>query len=235
MDIDLRDVHKHMLKLGIAALSHANNHANYLSYENDMWAELSVLQAAHAAEILIKARIAQEHPLLIFEKIPRSTQVEGDFLDFEDLAKKAKTIQFSELPERLWAATGIKLKNIHTYKSFGYLRNSIQHFASPLNIDCSDETVRFIYEVIDPFIYDCWGVCAIDCNEDYDPYIYLIEPLISREVLFLVSHEAAEYLKNNNFRFPSDPMYKWPDNPKYKAEMLKRFKEDGLDLESDSS
>ena len=44
----LDDVPKRMLRLGLAALSHANTHANYFSFENDMWAELSVLQVAHA-------------------------------------------------------------------------------------------------------------------------------------------------------------------------------------------
>ena len=64
MDNHLRAVHKHMRHLGLAALAHANWHANFHSFENDWWPELSVLQAAHAAEILIKARIAQQHPLL---------------------------------------------------------------------------------------------------------------------------------------------------------------------------
>jgi uncharacterized membrane protein YgdD (TMEM256/DUF423 family) len=71
LDKQLRTVHKHMGGLGLGALAHANWHANYHSFENDWWSELSVLQAAHAAEILIKARIAQRHPLLIFEHLPK--------------------------------------------------------------------------------------------------------------------------------------------------------------------
>ncbi|MHB1418062.1 MAG: hypothetical protein ACYCX4_00515 [Bacillota bacterium] len=95
-----------MRDLGLGALAHANRHAAYTA-ENARWPELSVLQAAHAAELLIKARIAQEHPLLIFEQIPRSTKVVGNQLNIEDLFKQGKTIQWAELPERLWAATGI--------------------------------------------------------------------------------------------------------------------------------
>jgi len=119
MHKELRAIHDHMLKLGKAALAHASYHACFHSFEGEMWEELSVLQAAHAAEIFIKARIAQEHPLLIFEKIPRSTQVDLELLSFKDLVKSARTIQYSELPERLWAATGIKILNVELYKSFG--------------------------------------------------------------------------------------------------------------------
>ena len=66
-------ISKHMLSLGLGALAHANYHAHLYSVENDKWSELSVLQAGHAAEILIKARISQEHPLLIFEQLPNWT------------------------------------------------------------------------------------------------------------------------------------------------------------------
>ena len=71
MNPELESVYEHMLKLGLGALAHANYHSAYWAPENEEWGELSVLQAAHAAEILIKARIAQEHPLLIFEDFPK--------------------------------------------------------------------------------------------------------------------------------------------------------------------
>ncbi|WP_370215327.1 hypothetical protein [Idiomarina sp.] len=160
MHPELRNVHENMKNLGLGALAHANWHGNFHSFENDKWYELSILQAAHAAEILIKARIAEEHPLLIFEQIPRSTQVDTEFLDFTSLTSKAKTIQYADLPERLWATTGIKLPNVELFKAFGAIQNSIQHFATPGNFEHS--TNDLIYEVIDPFINDCWGLYAID-------------------------------------------------------------------------
>lgn len=98
-----------MRDLGLGALAHANRHAAYAAMENPRWPELSVFQAAHAAELLIKARIAQEHPLLIFESLPRSTQAAGAHLDLDDLFKQGRTFQWSDLPERLWAATGISI------------------------------------------------------------------------------------------------------------------------------
>lgn len=59
MNNELRNVAENMRELGLGALTHANRHAAYQDIVNDKWAELSVLQAAHAAEILIKAKIAE--------------------------------------------------------------------------------------------------------------------------------------------------------------------------------
>src|SRR4029077_12809683 len=92
------DVWEHMRHLGLGALAHANRHAAYASYENPRWPELSVLQAAHAAELLIKARIAQEHPLLIFDQLPRSGSI-GVTLDFDALFREGRTLQWPELPD----------------------------------------------------------------------------------------------------------------------------------------
>lgn len=222
MQEDLKEVYKHMRKLGMGALTHANYHANYYSYENPMWSELAVLQAAHSAEILIKARIAQEHPLLIFDKIPHSSNDSTELLTFEHLLEKGKTILYSDLPERLWATTGIKLKDIELFNKFGMLRNKIQHFSSPKDIDCGTETQKFIFNVIDPFINECWGIHAIDCNEDSEQYKYLIEGLIEKEILFLVSPDSADNLKEVDFN--------WTDNQSYKQEMIKRFQEAGYNI-----
>jgi hypothetical protein len=209
-------VHEHMLELGLGALAHANGHANYMSFDNDKWPELSVLQAAHAAEILIKARIAQEHPLLIFEQLPRSSQVDGDILELKHLVERARTVQYFDLPDRLWATTGITLINTEKFQTFGRLRNSIQHFVPPPNINFGTETIKFIFEVIDPFINNCWGFYAVDYNEDTEPYQYLIESLIRHSVKFLVSPSSVEYLDYDDFE--------WSDNdPEYIDEMKKRF------------
>lgn len=190
MHTELRGIWEHMLGLGLGALAHANWHAHYFSHENRHWPSLSVLQAAHAAELIIKARIAQEHPLLIFEQLPRSSHVDGNRLDLKALFERGRTIQFSDLPERLWSATGCQIKNVSLYNAFGRLRNCIQHFASPGA--GSEDASEFIYGVIDPFIHEHWGLFAIDYNEDTEPHTYLVEGLIRHEVLFLVSTEAAE-------------------------------------------
>lgn len=190
MNPALKAVHRNMRDLGLGALAHANWHANY-SHDNRWTKELSVLQGAHAGELLIKARIAEEHPLLIFEETPkRSRSAEGK-LDFRDLFENGRTLQYADLPTQLWAVTGLELPDRDHYNRFGRLRNAIQHFAPPENSDVTDDTLRFIYGVIDPFINDCWGLHAIDFNEDHEPYVYLMASLLRREVPFLVSPEAA--------------------------------------------
>lgn len=114
MNEQLKFISKHMLDLGIGigALAHANWHSNYISLDNDRWAELSVLQAAHAAEILIKAKIAEEDPLLIFEKLPQSHSMDSDSLEFCHLFEKGRTVQYWDLPDRLWATTGMCIRGM---------------------------------------------------------------------------------------------------------------------------
>jgi hypothetical protein len=204
-----------MLGLGLGALAHANWHANFHSMDNDWWSELSVLQAAHAAEILIKARIAQQHPLLIFEHLPKPPATKTK-LTLEHLLQQGRTYQYSELPDRLWATTGIQIPNPQLYKSFGLLRNTIQHFASPQN-DVSKRSIEFIYGVIDPFINQCWELFAVDYNEDNEPYTYLVAGLIGNGVEFLVSPGLVEHLDYIEMNWPAS-------NSKYKKIMLDRIK-----------
>ena len=220
MNSELERVSEHMLTLGLGALAHANLHANFASDQNNSWPELSVLQAAHAAEILIKARIAQEHPLLIFEKFPISKKATDNFLELKHLFEGGTTIQYKDLPERLWATTGIKLEKLELekYQAFGKLRNSIQHFAPPQEVDFCGKTIDFIYEVIDPFINKCWGLYAIDYNEDaLAERIFLIEGLIDRGIKFLVSPNSVDCCGG-------DMDFEWPkNNPGYEQEMRLRF------------
>lgn len=194
MNRELEGIWEHMRDLGLAALAHANRHAAYCDPENSRWSELSILQAAHAAEIIIKARIAQEHPLLIFEEFPKLPKDEGIPLTIQCLFEKGKTVQWSDLPTRLWATTGIKIPNQRSFEDFGKLRNGIQHFSPiPCNIDASNTTLKFVFEVIDPFINDCWGLFAIDYDEDYDSYEYFPNTLIRMEIPFLVSPKSVKY------------------------------------------
>lgn len=194
MDDILKCVAKNMLKLGLGALAHANRHAAYVDEANDKWGELSVLQAAHAAEILVKARIAQEHPLLIFKDLPSVSNQQS--LTIEKLAKEGRTIDWSDLPKVFKTITGCSFTNEKLFKSFGYTRNSLQHFGyyiNQQNTSSSLETLQFIYSFIDPFINEHWGLFAIDYDEDYDSYEYLPSILIGYEITFLVSPEAADY------------------------------------------
>lgn len=188
MDNDLREIWRHMLGLGMGALAHAIQNSAFNTIDNPRKHELSVLHAAHAAEIILKARIAQEHPLLIFEQVPGPGQ--NHLLSLDDLLQRGRSVQYADLPDRLWAATGLRLRNTKLYDSFGKLRNMIQHFAAPKRKDLDRETLNFIFGVIDPFIYTCWGLHAIDYNED-TTLEYVILGLFHHRIPFLVSPRAA--------------------------------------------
>lgn len=223
MDEKLKNIYKHMIDFGLSALTHANYHANYHGmYANPHWNELSVIQAAHAAEIFIKARIAQEHPLLIFEKMPTPDSNLGRNLELQDLFENGRTYQYQDLPDRLWATTGIQLPNITLYKTFGKLRNTVQHFMFPEGRDLGTETLNFVFNVIDPFICECWGLHAIDCNEDDVAYGYFIPSLLEKGILFTVSKDAANDIDTGETSYME---IEWPENnPTYKIEMLRRIK-----------
>lgn len=190
MDQNLKTVHEHMINLGCGSLMHANFLGHFYDGVNESWNELAVLQAAHSCEILMKARLAQEHPLLMFDTIPKSTSrhvCASGLLDFEALLEDGRTIDYSDLPEKVWAATGLKFtdKQKKLYKDFGYLRNKIQHFASPRQ-KFQNQTTEFIYGFIDPFINSEWGLFAVDFCDDTEPYENLVPVIASRNVEFLI-------------------------------------------------
>jgi len=219
MEAELEAVSTHMLNLGLGALSHANWHATTMSFENRFWPELSVIQAAHAAEILIKARIAQEHPLLIFEQLPKPDSSSDTQLTIDQLVKSGRTYQYNDLPGRLWATTGARIPNRQAYDEFGRLRNAIQHFTTPKQ-DSSQAALQFIYGVVDPFINACWGLFAVDFTDQSDDQKYLVEALISQEIVFLVSDDVIDGVERNWYDLP------WPDgNKAYAREMESRIEE----------
>jgi hypothetical protein len=171
MNPELKNISQHILDLGIGVLSQAQRNSLYTSYGSDSRIDegvFGVLQAAHAAELLIKAAIADQHPLLIFSALPKSTKVDGSFLSLNDLFESAKTIQYFDLPEKLWASTGYKIEALELFHSFGKLRNCIQHFTTP-DRDIRTETSQFIYQVIDPILEHFWNDFAI-CYVDLDGY-----------------------------------------------------------------
>ena len=196
MNPALKHVSAYMKGLGLGALTHALRLSLYCDPDNPSWSDLSVLNAAHAAELLIKARIAAEHPLLVFTQLPKSTHADaGAVLDFRDLFERGLTLEFHELPERLWAATGQKLPSLDSYQRFGKFRNAIQHFAPPQE-DASARTLEFVFSVLDPFIHDNWGLFAIDFNEEFgDHYEHIFETLVERDIRPLISPEAARHWK----------------------------------------
>lgn len=145
---------------------------------------MCVVHAAHAAEILLKARIAQEHPLLIFSKLPKASSNQGT-LTMVDLLEKGRTLSYEELPDQLWATTGIKLDKAEQYNKFGRLRNQLIHLAMPTNSERMDElTIHYSLEVLDPLIEQFWGRSVIDfITKDPDYYASFVQTGLLEDLL----------------------------------------------------
>jgi len=121
-----------------------------------------LVHVAHAAEILLKARIAQEHPLLIFSKIPKPNPDKTN-LTFIDLLENGHTLSYEELPDRLWAATGFKIegKILEEYKKFGKTRNQIIHTSMASEKILKEQILSYSLEVLDPLVEVFWGYSVI--------------------------------------------------------------------------
>jgi hypothetical protein len=127
---------------------------------------LCVVHMAQAAEILLKARIAQEHPLLIFSKIP-APKDDQQCLSLSDLLEGGRTFSYMELPNQLWATTSIKIDNKKEFCNFGSLRNQLVHFSRTNQTDLDLQTLKYGLDILDPLVKGFWGKSVIDfINED---------------------------------------------------------------------
>lgn len=185
MNPDLEGISARMREFGCYILGRAVYEATFSDAMKPFSHEISVTLAAHAAEIIIKARIAQEHPLLIFDKLPKSTGAQ-DLLGIDEIMDKGKTIQLFELPERLWATIGYRVDEVPLFHKFRKLRNNIIHFAPPQAQELSDVTLKFVFEVIDPMLGEFWDDTVVDYVEIWDDVIitdgYLQEQLNRLEI-----------------------------------------------------
>lgn len=173
-----------MKEVGLGILCQAQLNSLFGFFENRLDSGIfAVLQCAHAAEILAKACIANEHPLLIFSNLPTELNAKGDLLQLDDLFEHGKTIQFHDIPRVLWASTGYKIANLAEYSKFGKLRNCIQHFHTP-ETDFTQECASFIYQIINPLIYHFFRIHAIEfCDGSFTLEQRLVV-LLSRGINF---------------------------------------------------
>lgn len=180
MHPDTRLISNHMKEFGLNLLGRAIHDATFNEMCQPFARASAVTFAAQAAEILIKARIAEEHPLLIFSKLPSQTSTQ-DTLTIAELFESGKSYAYEELPNLLWATTSMRLEGLEEYKNFGRLRNKIMHFAVP-DIELANETLRFSINVMEPLIEKFWNVSALQYAEDWDDAIvsegYLKERLV---------------------------------------------------------
>ncbi|MDP3071532.1 MAG: hypothetical protein Q8N18_14680 [Opitutaceae bacterium] len=169
MHPDTKQVADHMRDFGLSVLGRAIYDATFSEHTRPFAHALSVVHAAHGAEIVLKARIAQEHPLLIFSKLPSQSSTSGS-LSITELFEHGRSWEFDELPNRLWASTGFRIQNLSEFQTFGKLRNQIVHFAVP-DVDLSREALKFCIETMEPIVHSFWTESAIRRAEEWDEVI----------------------------------------------------------------
>jgi hypothetical protein len=99
MDTVLKEIPNRILALACGALSQANTHAVFADPGNEHWDYVSIINTAHAGELFLKAIIAKEHPLLIFEDIFGLDDNRADALQLVNLIQRGKTHEFEKLPQ----------------------------------------------------------------------------------------------------------------------------------------
>lgn len=188
MHDSLKGVSTRILGLATDALKRANTDAVYFDPGMEHRQSLAPLAAAHAGELVLKALIAKEHPLLLFKNIGEKTT--DDEIDLDWLLQNGRTHDFSRLPSVLWATSGIRVPDIDSYRRIAALRNQIQHFVDDRDSDVQFDCLNFIYSNIDPLLNKHFGLTACEFHEDqFDDYV--IGCLFAHQIKFTVPSNIA--------------------------------------------
>ena len=180
----LENIPDRILRFAEGALAQANQHAVFADPGNEHWDFMSVVNAAHAGELFLKAIIAKEHPLLVFKDVFSLDDGTSEF-DLEKLIARGRTHDFEKLPQVLWVTTGRRIPEPSSYEAIRKLRNSVQHFCADEKHDFRSVALSFLYENIDPLIRDVFGLYAIKYHEDHGVgYDYVVGSLVRREIRF---------------------------------------------------
>lgn len=183
----LKDIPDRILDNAIGALMQANTHAVFHDPGMEHREQMSVLNAALAGELFLKAIIAKEHPLLIFRDLFHLDQPHSPDLSIDDIIRSGRTYAFEHLPKLLWVTTGERLADQSSFEEVRLARNAVQHFCSPLSTNLREISLRFIYRNLDPLIQRHFGLYAIEYNEDFSiGYDYVVACLIGYEIEFSI-------------------------------------------------
>lgn len=155
----MRDFGLHMVAKGVV-------NATFSEMLNPYSHAMSIVHIAHGAEIIFKARIAEEHPLLIFSKLPKTTQVTGN-MNIMDILENGQTIMYSELPDKLWAITGHRIEHVELFSQFGKIRNQIIHLTVP-DIELDELALKFTFSVVETAINEWWDETILEYAPNYD-------------------------------------------------------------------
>ena len=187
MNRELRQIPTRILTLAEGALSQANTYAVYSDPGLEHREFMSVLSAAHARELFLKAIIAKEHPLLIFKDIFLLDDSRAEKLDLNTLLQRGRTHDFEKLPQIVWAVTGVRIPNSNCYERLRKVRNAVQHFVAPPDENLRSLSLEFIYTILDPLIHRHFNIYAIEHHEDPGVgYDYVVATLLRNNLKFSI-------------------------------------------------
>jgi hypothetical protein len=221
----LKDIPDRILNVAIGALTQANQHAVFGGPGTEHWPQMSVLNAALAGELFLKAVITKEHPLLIFRDLFQLDEPTNHDLEIEHIIEKGKTYGFEQLPKLLWVSTGERLPDINSFEKLRKARNAIQHFCLPSNEpELQSLALDFLYKNIDPLIHKHFGLCAIEYHED-EFYDYVVASLIKQELFFSIPDEFTITEIDLDKELAAS-------STQYRDELTRRLSAKGIDLGS---
>ncbi len=186
-----------IVQSALGSLSQANMNAAFFDPGNEHAGNISIMNAAHAGELFIKAIIAKEHPLLIFKNIFELDDNEESEISIERLVSKAKTHDFHQLPKILWAVNKCRVPDMESYEDTRKMRNAVQHFFDPNGLEGIGQKARrvsleFIYKNIDPLIKEHFGLYAINYHQDHSVgYDYLVSCIVGNELKFSIPDDFS--------------------------------------------
>ena len=186
----------------VTALEQANQNVVDSESFSKNFDQISILNAARAGELFLKAIIAYEHPLLIFENLYNLEDRDNSDSGIKHIISKGRTYGFDKLPKLLWVVTGERIPDQKCYDRVKDVRNSIQHFCAPEGENLIKLTLEFIYKNIDPLIRKHLDKYAIEyignSKQEHKKFVPdLVSQLISNELLFSI----PKNFKMENFDF----------------------------------
>lgn len=191
---EIDEIPDRIFRMASDALVQANTNAVSCGRGVEHRANMSILDAAHAGELFLKAVIAKAHPLLIFRDLFSLDKSAEEPLNLRHIIEHGRTYNLEHLPKLLWVVHGERLPDLDSFKKLRKARNAIQHFCAPVIGRPGDLALTFLYRNIDPLIKRHFSVDAVDFIEP-DDIGYLIENLLHLELPFSNSEiiEISEF------------------------------------------
>lgn len=207
-----REMSHHMVDYGMTALGRAVVDVTFSEMGRAHAHAMAIVLAADAAEVLVKARIVQEHPLLMFDRLPGAPRQQAE-PTAEDFMERGRSVAYRDLPNRVWATTGHRLERADEFLRFGELRNQVVHAAwnAP---GAADQVLRFVFGVVEPLTLEFWGLSVVPFAQHWDDCVtegYLQKRLRQAQVQLSPATQARLLVPGDSIEITSSVQVHSPD------------------------